>query len=249
MVQSLSNFTRNALEMPKSPIPNAIVELNHKKKPFPLDMIGTILKMKEYVYPHQEPPLVYVQHSVCMSPCKKTKRTHEKVHGIVCLFWCMAPLWVFIVFKQLILSQLISHFTKIRPIRRLMWCYDCTKCTLKHIKCNFIFQVFTNMELNHKRSDPSFFLNTQSWFEALPECWRDLPPDWEACSPKDDLNIISVSKVAVRIGHGYIYIRFWAALHASDWTTALCFGVCPLSFVQYLLKYAWCNILKFNYYW
>lgn len=48
MVQSLSNFTRNALEMPKTPIANAIVELNHKKKSFLLDMIGTVLKIEDF---------------------------------------------------------------------------------------------------------------------------------------------------------------------------------------------------------
>lgn len=32
---SLSNFTRNALEVPKTLIANVIVELNHKKKSFP----------------------------------------------------------------------------------------------------------------------------------------------------------------------------------------------------------------------
>lgn len=50
MVQSLSNFTRNALEMPKTPIANAIVELNHKKKSFPVDMIGTMLKMRDIFF-------------------------------------------------------------------------------------------------------------------------------------------------------------------------------------------------------
>ena len=46
MVQSLSNFSRNALEMPKTRIANVIVELNHKKKSFPLDMIGNTLKIE-----------------------------------------------------------------------------------------------------------------------------------------------------------------------------------------------------------
>lgn len=49
MVQSLSNFTGNALEMPKTPIANAIVELNHKKKSFPVDMIGATLKMENLI--------------------------------------------------------------------------------------------------------------------------------------------------------------------------------------------------------
>ena len=47
MVQSLSNFTRNAPEMPKTPLANAIVELNHKKKFFHVYMIGTVLRMED----------------------------------------------------------------------------------------------------------------------------------------------------------------------------------------------------------
>lgn len=67
MVQSLSNFTRNALEMPKTPIANAIVELNHTKKSFPPDMIGTVLKMKDFFYSpgFTWSVLTYVQWSVC----------------------------------------------------------------------------------------------------------------------------------------------------------------------------------------
>lgn len=48
MVQSLCNFTRNALEMPTTPITNAIVELNYKKKSFPLDVIGTVVKIEDF---------------------------------------------------------------------------------------------------------------------------------------------------------------------------------------------------------
>lgn len=33
MAEGLSNFTRNALEMPKSPFANAALELNHKTEP------------------------------------------------------------------------------------------------------------------------------------------------------------------------------------------------------------------------
>lgn len=33
MAEGLSNFTRNALEMPKSLLANTAVELNHKKEP------------------------------------------------------------------------------------------------------------------------------------------------------------------------------------------------------------------------
>lgn len=38
MGQSLSNFTWNALEMPKTPVANAVVELNQTKKSFHVDM-------------------------------------------------------------------------------------------------------------------------------------------------------------------------------------------------------------------
>ncbi len=77
MVQSLSNFTRNALEMPKTPIANAIVELNHKKKSFPLDMIGAMLKMEEFFFLFSPgftcSVLAHVQWSVCMPACMKAR--------------------------------------------------------------------------------------------------------------------------------------------------------------------------------
>lgn len=42
--------------MPKTPIANAIVELNHKKETCPLDMILTTLKMEECFYSLQDLP-------------------------------------------------------------------------------------------------------------------------------------------------------------------------------------------------
>lgn len=69
MVQSLSNFTRNALEMPKTPIANAIVELNHKKKSLPVDMIGTMLKMRDIFFYSSGftcSILAYVHHSAIL---------------------------------------------------------------------------------------------------------------------------------------------------------------------------------------
>lgn len=90
MVQSLSNFTRNALEMPKTPIANAIVELNHKKKSFPLDMIGAMLKMGECfhsLHNGKKDPLVfwliYIAVFVCL-PAFKTNSVAPQLYLDVC---------------------------------------------------------------------------------------------------------------------------------------------------------------------
>lgn len=73
--------------MPKTPIANAIVELNHKKKSFPLDMIGTMLKMEDFFLfslGFSCGILAYLQCSVCI-PARMKENTGK--HGRACYIW------------------------------------------------------------------------------------------------------------------------------------------------------------------